>query len=139
MSEPIPTPVPTVPPSPPPTAGGSSPWRQVGPALAILATVVAAAVLLRSQGRLWWCACGRPNLWSGDAWGPHNSQHLFDPYSFTHVLHGLVFCGLFACSCPRLRPAWQLWLTVALESLWEVAENSAAVIERYRAATAGAA
>src|SRR5207248_298465 len=90
----------------------------------------------RSQGRLWWCACGQPNLWSGDAWGPHNSQHLLDPYSLTHVLHGVVFCGLFAWCCPRLRPAWQLWLTVVVESLWEVVENSAAVIERYRAATA---
>ncbi len=29
--------------------------------------------------------------WTGDIWSAHNSQHLFDPYSFTHVEHGLIF------------------------------------------------
>jgi hypothetical protein len=70
-----------------------------------------------------------------DPQGPHNSQHFFDPYSFTHVLHGVLLCGLLAWVVPRLAPAWRLWLAVCAEVLWEVFENSAFVIQRYRAAT----
>src|SRR5947209_7050197 len=91
---------------------------------------------LRRQGRRWWCACGQPNLWSGDAWGPHNSQHLFDPYSLTHVQHGLIFCGLLAWAWPRMSLAWRLFVAVLVEASWEVVENSQFVIERYRSATA---
>jgi hypothetical protein len=98
--------------------------------------LVVTTLLLRAEGRRWWCACGKPYLWSGDAWGPHNSQHLLDPYSLTHVLHGVVYCGLFAWAFPRLRPAWRLFGAVVLAAAWEVFENSASVIARYRAATA---
>jgi hypothetical protein len=70
-----------------------------------------------------------------DALGPHTSQHLFDPYSFTHILHGILLCGLLAWITPRLTPPWQLSIAVFVESLWEVFENSAFVIERYRATT----
>ena len=51
------------------------------------------------------------------------------------LLHGLVFCGLFALALPRLARKWRLWLAVTLEAVWEVFENSAFVINRYRAAT----
>jgi len=59
-----------------------------------------------------------------------------DPYSFTHVLHGFVFCGLLALIVPRLTEVWQLWLAVSIEALWEVVENSEFVIRRYREETA---
>ena len=75
-------------------------------------------------------------MWSGDAWGSDNSQHLLDPYSFTHVLHGFLFCGLIALIVPRLTEAWQLWLAVSMEAAWEAVENSRFVIERYREDTA---
>jgi hypothetical protein len=104
--------------------------------LATLAMFAFTACELRYQGRRWWCACGQPWLWVSDAWGPHNSQHLLDPYSFTHVLHGMILCGLLALSLPRVAPVWRLWITLAAEALWEIVENSAFVIERYRAATA---
>jgi hypothetical protein len=59
-----------------------------------------------------------------------------DPYSFTHVLHGFLFCGLIALIVPRLTEAWQLWLAVSMEAAWEAVENSRFVIERYREDTA---
>jgi len=59
-----------------------------------------------------------------------------DPYSFTHVLHGFVLCGLLALIVPRLSQIWQLWLAVSIEALWEVLENSEFVIRRYREETA---
>ncbi|HEV3235767.1 MAG TPA: DUF2585 family protein, partial [Gemmataceae bacterium] len=112
------------------------PVRKMLPLLAILAVLAVTTLQLRIQGRRWWCACGQPNLWTGDPNGSHNSQHLFDPYSFTHVLHGVLFFWLLAWTCRRMPLAWRLWLTVGIESLWEVVENSAFVIERYRTATA---
>jgi hypothetical protein len=106
------------------------------PALAMVAIVAAAVAQLRRQGRLWWCACGQPALWWGDTNSAHNSQHPFDPYSLTHVLHGIVFCGVLALVARRLTPAWRLCLAVALAALWEVVENTDFVIDRYRSATA---
>jgi hypothetical protein len=109
--------------------------RRIWPWLALAATLGAAVVQLRQQGRLWACACGRVLLWSGDAWSSDNSQHLFDPYSFTHILHGFALCGLLAWLLPRVPWDWRLALAVAIEAIWEVFENSAFIINRYREST----
>ena len=92
--------------------------------------------LLRAQGRLLSCACGYFEIWTSDTCSSNNSQQLFDPYSFTHVLHGVLFFWLIALLFRRWTPAWQLWLALLLESAWEVFENSRVVIDRYRTATA---
>src|SRR5207247_2412757 len=42
------------------------------PALALVGVLAVHVAVLRWEGRLWWCACGRPDLWSGDPRGPHN-------------------------------------------------------------------
>ena len=110
---------------------------KIGPWAAFAAVVVAAAYQLHRQGRVFWCACGQPFLWDGDIWSSHNSQHLFDPYSFTHVLHGVIFCGLAWLALPRLRLVWRLWAATAVEALWEIFENTQFVIQRYREATIG--
>ena len=102
-----------------------------------IGVITAAIFALYYQGRVWWCKWDTPvYLWSGDAWGTHNSQHLFDPYSFTHILHGLGFYGiLYLIFRRRISLAWLLLIAVTAESAWEVLENSKSVIERYRAAT----
>jgi len=111
-------------------------WRKdLWPWPAIVAVLAVAAYQLRRQGRLWWCSCGELYLWSGDTRGAHTSQHLFDPYSFTHILHGVVLCGVLAWAVSRLSPLWRFCLAVSLETLWEVFENSDFIIQRYRAAT----
>ncbi len=106
------------------------------PWLAILVVLLAATVQLYNQGRLWFCSCGQLYLWAGDVWSSDNSQHFFDPYSFTHLLHGVVFFWLLAWSVPQLAPVWRLSLAITIEALWEVIENSEFVIQRYREATA---
>jgi hypothetical protein len=90
---------------------------------------------LSSEGRRWWCRCGRPFLWSGGIHSGHTSQHLADPYTLTHALHGMVLYALLRPSAGRLGPGSRLLLALALEALWEVVENSQAVVERYRRAT----
>ncbi len=104
--------------------------------LTILAILAVAVYMLYRQGRLWICECGQIYLWAGDIWSSDNSQHLFDPYAFTHLLHGVVFFWLLAWLLPRVPLAWRLCLAIAIESLWEVVENSAFIIDRYRESTA---
>ncbi len=106
------------------------------PWLAALIITGAAALQLRLQGRLWICSCGSFRFWLGDAWSSETSQQLFDPYSFTHVLHGMAFYGLLAWTVPKLAVRWRFVLAVLIESLWEVIENTNLVIQRYRDMTA---
>lgn len=110
--------------------------RRLWPLLSIVALFSGAAALLRLEGRLWICSCGNVLIWVGQACSSNTSQHLFDPYSFTHVLHGFLFFWLIAWLVPRLHASRQLILAVAVEAAWEVLENSNFVIERYRTATA---
>jgi len=105
-------------------------------ALAIVTSFAAAAILLRVEGRLWICACGKIQLWAGQVCSANNSQHFLDPYSFTHVLHGFLFFWLITLLFKRLNANWQLALAVVVEAAWEVFENTNFIINRYRSATA---
>jgi hypothetical protein len=91
---------------------------------------------LHRQGRSWVCSCDHVRFWSGDVWSAENSQQLLDPYSLTHMLHGMIFYALFARLLPRVAFKRRLCLAVAFEALWEIVENSEAVIARYRGVTA---
>jgi hypothetical protein len=109
--------------------------RHVVTWLAIALLMVVTILALRYQGRLWICSCGRVDLWSGNINSSDNSQQLVDPYSFTHMLHGLLFYGALAWAVPRLPVSRRLVVAVAVEALWEVVENSAFIIQRYRETT----
>lgn len=113
------------------------PHGWVWPVLSLIVIVRLGVELLRIEGHRWWCACGQPALWAGNIWSEHNSQHLFDPYSFTHLSHGLIFFIGFSLIAPlrRWRIAWRLVLAVGIEMAWEILENSHWVIDRYRHAT----
>ena len=84
---------------------------------------------------MWWCPAGDWSPWSWVVMSQHNSQHVIDPYSFTHVLHGVVEFWLIGLLFPRVPLAWRLAMTVGIEGSWEIAENSAYVIHRYREVT----
>jgi hypothetical protein len=118
---------------------GSGLWADIKEDKYVAATylliVIAAVVILQIQGRVWWCQAGDITPWSWNIWSTHNSQHIIDPYSFTHVLHGVLEFWLIGLVFSRMPMVWRLALAVFIESTWEVAENSATVIERYRSAT----
>jgi hypothetical protein len=113
-------------------ARGPGYWFELAVGLAVMA---AAWLILSLMGRDAWCDCGRLTVWSGDIWSRHNSQHLLDPYSFTHVQHGILLCGVLWWLCGRT--AWRGCFAIGLllEMAWEVLENSSFIIERYREAT----
>jgi len=110
--------------------------KKFWPWLVIIIVVAVTVYELHGQGRLWVCSCGTVRLWTGDIWSSENSQQFLDPYSFTHLLHGFIFCGLLAWIIPRLSVPWRLWLALSFEALWEIVENTNYMIERYRGVTA---
>ena|SRR5258708_6305413 len=105
------------------------------PWFAMLLMIAATIAVENIEGRVWWCQAGDYVPWAWDIWSRHNSQHLVDPYSFTHILHGVMEFWIIGLIYHRLPLAWRLLIAVAIESSWEMAENSSYVINRYREAT----
>jgi hypothetical protein len=97
--------------------------------------VLATMATLKMEGRVWWCPAGDYSPWTWDIWSRHNSQHLVDPYSFTHILHGVLEFWLIGLIFKRAPLAWRLLIAVTIEGSWEITENSTYVINRYREAT----
>lgn len=96
--------------------------------------VMTTAAYLLLVGRPPICACGHVELWHG-AIDSGNSQHLSDWYSPSHLMHGFLFYVL-GWWLLRSRPVGErLILATLVESVWEIAENSPFVIDRYRTAT----
>ncbi len=108
----------------------------VFPLLGLLLVTLVMIVILRWEGRLWFSASGAIRFWVSDAWGPENSQQFTDPYSFSHALHGILFFGLLYLFANKLSLWWRGTIAVLIEAIWEVAENSPAIIDRYREAGA---
>src|SRR5690349_15668 len=93
--------------------------------IVISLVIIATSFVLHFQGRSLICTCGKVFFWVGDIWSANNSQHLFDPYSFTHLLHGFMFYWLLLLAAKKLPNHWQLVLAASFESIWEIIENSA--------------
>ena len=105
------------------------PWMLAG------LVVAATALALLAMGREPICTCGVVKLWHGVTRSSENSQHLTDWYTPSHLLHGLMFYALIGWLLPRLAMGWRFLLATVAEAAWEIAENTDAVIERYRAVT----
>lgn len=101
----------------------------------ILGVFVLTAILLLVMGQTFLGPDGRFGLWEGDIWSPHNSQRLADPYSFSHVGHGILFFGLLWLVARKLAVRHRLLIAVVMEAGWEILENSPIIINRYREAT----
>jgi hypothetical protein len=97
--------------------------------------VALTAALLLAMGRPAVYRHGPPRLWSGDVTSDQNSQQLADPYSLTHVTHGILLFGLAGLVWRGAPVRTRVLLALGLECAWEAFENTDAVIQRYRAAT----
>jgi hypothetical protein len=108
------------------------------PAALLLAAALtgAMAAILLWMGRVAICPCGFIKVWHSHPNDAGTSQHLTDWYTYSHVLHGLIFYWLlWAVFRGRLSVAARLVIAVLIEGAWEVIENSSFIIERYRAQT----
>ncbi len=105
------------------------------PFILMFCVAILAVAVLRWEGRVWWCQVGDYSPWAWNIWSPHTSQHLIDPYSFTHVFHGVLEFWIIGFIFRRLPVSWRLLIAVMFEGSWEIAENSTYVIQRYREAT----
>jgi len=106
--------------------------------LALSAAVAVLMVgLLAALGRIWWCKSGDYAVYVHEAWNSsHTSQHFLDPYTLTHVLHGVMFFWLAGALFPKLSAAWRFFIAIGAEAAWEVLENTNYTIEKYRENTA---
>ena len=101
-----------------------------------LAIIAATAAIHYWAGRSPICKCGYVKLWWwGEKAAPEELQHIFDIYSTSHVLHGLIFYFLLWLISRGHLSVWaRLVIAVLIESGWELYENSNYLINRYRLA-----
>lgn len=117
-----------------PEKSGVKPFIYIILAVAMIAST---AAILYAMGRTPICKCGYVEFWHGIVRDSGNSQHLTDWYTPSHVIHGFLFyLGIWIIGRVRgkaLPLGVALLMAIGVEAAWEIAENTNAVIERYRA------
>ena len=78
---------------------------------------------------------GRFGWWDGDIWSSENSQRVADAYSFSHIIHGMLFYGFLWLVARRMPVRYRFLIALLIEAGWELLENSPIIINRYRAVT----
>jgi hypothetical protein len=107
-------------------------WAAPIAVLVALACVAVQALILLAMGHPAICSCGYVKAWHGVVESAENSQHLFDWYTFSHVIHGFGFYLLLWLVAPRMPIAWRFVVAIGLEAGWEVIENTPLIMDRYR-------
>lgn len=100
-----------------------------------IALIAATAMVLLWMGRVPICTCGYIKLLHLETMSSENSQHIADWYTPSHLLHGFIFFFVLWLVARRLSFGWRLVIATIVEAVWEIAENTDAVINRYREVT----
>lgn len=93
------------------------------------------AVVELSSGRSPLGPDGKFGWWDGNIWGSENSQRVADAYSFSHIIHGIVFYAFLWLVARKVPMKYRFLIALLLEAGWELLENSPLIINRYREAT----
>jgi len=105
----------------------------------IMAAFIAAFVLTGGielwMGRSPFGPDGKFGWWDGNIWSSENSQRFADAYSFSHIVHGMLFYAGLWLVARKWPIRYRLLIALALEAGWEILENSPLIINRYREAT----
>lgn len=100
--------------------------------LTVLILVVHAA-LLYFMGQPLMYEGGYIKIWHGaSVLTPENSQHFSDWYTLSHIIHGFLFYMGLTLVFPRISIGTRLLMALAIESGWELFENTDVIINRYR-------
>lgn len=78
---------------------------------------------------------GKFGWWDGNVWGSENSQRVADAYSFSHIIHGILFYAFLWLVARKLPLKYRFLAALIIEAGWELLENSPIVINRYRETT----
>lgn len=90
--------------------------------------------VLHWLGNSWICPCGSIKFWEGAVKTSENSQHLFDWYSFSHLIYGFILYFSLWLVNKKLRwPISVLFLIALAASVgWELFENTKFVVSHYQ-------
>ncbi len=103
--------------------------------LSLIFVLFVVAIVEYSTGRSIFGPDGKFGFWDGDVWSSENSQRVADAYSFSHIIHGILFYGFFWLIARKIPLRYRLLGALMLEGGWELLENSPIIINRYREAT----
>jgi hypothetical protein len=106
------------------------------------AAAAATLIVVATAAVLWWlgrppiCTCGAIDLWVSESNSSRTSQMLADWYSFSHIVHGLLFYAALWLLFRKWPVERRFLVALAIEAAWEIIENTPMIINRYREETA---
>ena len=100
----------------------------------VLVMVITGAIEY-STGRSLFGPDGKFGWWEPSVWSSENSQRVADAYSFSHIIHGMLFYAFLWWVARKVPMKYRFILAIIMEALWELLENSPIIIDRYRAVT----
>lgn len=105
-------------------------WKPVASAAILLLALQ--ALILHLYGQPWIAADGVVKLWEGVVLSSNNSQEIADWYTFSHVIHGLIFYAVLRYLFPSLSLGQRILIAMMVEIGWELTENTPWLIDAYR-------
>jgi len=109
--------------------------RHFGIIIAFAIILAATAATELWLGRSLFGPDGKFGWWEGNIWSGENSQRLADPYSFSHIAHGILLYALLWLTARKIPVRYRFLIASIIEACWELMENSPLIINRYRAVT----
>ncbi len=102
--------------------------------ITILVLAITAGIEINS-GRSIFGPDGMFGWWEGSIWSSGNSQRVADTYTFSHIIHGMLFYAFLWLVARRVPVKYRFIIALVMEAMWELLENSPIIIDRYRAVT----